>query len=89
MKNKKYVLDLLKSEDEQLRKMHAIIEKALTEETLITTTIQENDEERSYGEKLSDRVAQFGGSWRFIIIFGLILMIWILYNTQVMHNKKF
>lgn len=55
----------------------------------ITTTIKENDEERSYGEKLSDRVAQFGGSWRFIIIFGLILMIWILYNTQVMHNKSF
>ena len=89
MKNKKYVLDLLKSEDDQLRKMHEIIEKALTEETLITTTIKETDEKRTYGEKLSDRVAQFGGSWKFIIIFGVILMIWILYNTQVMHNKSF
>ena len=89
MKNKKYVLDLLKSENEQLRKMHEIIEKALAEETLITTTIQDTEEERSYGEKLSDKVAQFGGSWKFIIIFGVILMLWILYNTQVMHNKSF
>lgn len=89
MKNKKYVLDLLKSENEQLRKMHEIIEKALAEETLITTTIQDTEEERSYGEKLSDKVAQFGGSWKFIIIFGVILMLWIFYNTQVMHNKSF
>lgn len=89
MKNKKYVLDLLKSENEQLRKMHEIIEKALAEETLITTTIQDTEEERSYGEKLSDKVAQFGGSWKFIIIFGVILMLWILYNTQVMHNQSF
>jgi uncharacterized membrane protein len=89
MKNKKYVLDLLKSEDEQLRKMHAIIDKAIKEETLITNTIQENDEERSYGERLSDQVAKFGGSWKFIIIFGGVLMLWILYNTLVMHNKSF
>ncbi len=89
MKNKKYVLDLLKNEDDQLHKMHDIVEKAIKEETLITTTIEENDDERTYGEKLSDKVASFGGSWRFIIIFGLILMIWIIYNTAIMVNKSF
>lgn len=89
MKNKKYVLDLLKSEDSQLHKMNEIIEKAIQEETLITTTIQETEEERTYGEKLSDKVAQFGGSWRFIIIFGVILVLWIFYNTQIMVNKSF
>ena len=89
MKNKKYVLVLLKSEDAQLRKMHEIIDKALREETLITTTIQETDEARTYGEKLSDKVASFGGSWKFIIIFGVILMLWIIYNTWIMVNKSF
>lgn len=89
MKNKKYVLDLLKSENDQLHKMHEIIEKAISEETLITSTIAESDEERSYGEKLSDKVATFGGSWKFIIIFGAILMVWIIYNTQIMLNKSF
>ena len=77
MKNKKYVLDLLKNEDAQLHKMHDIVEKAIKEETLITTTIEEVDEERTYGEKLSDQVASFGGSWMFIIIFGVILILWI------------
>ena len=89
MKNKKYVLDLLKSENDQLKKMHEIIEKAITEETLITTTIQDNDEERTYGEKLSDKVAELGGSWKFIILFGVLLMIWIFYNTEIKHNKSF
>jgi len=37
----------------------------------ITTTIKENDEERSYDEKLSDRVAQFGGSWRLSLFSAL------------------
>ena len=89
MKNKKYVLDLLKSENDQLKKMHEIIEKAITEETLITTTIQDNDEERTYGEKLSDKVAELGGSWKFIILFGVLLMIWIFYNTEIKHNTSF
>ena len=89
MKNKKYVLDLLKNEDAQLHKMHDIVEKAIKEETLITTTIEEVDEERTYGEKLSDQVASFGGSWRFIIIFGVILILWIFYNTYIMVNKSF
>ena len=89
MKNKKYVLDLLKNEDAQLHKMHDIVEKAIKEETLITTTIEEVDEERTYGEKLSDQVATFGGSWRFIIIFGVILILWIFYNTYIMVNKSF
>ncbi len=89
MKNKKYVLDLLKNEDAQLQKMHDIVEKAIKEETLITTTIEETEEERTYGEKLSDQVASFGGSWKFIIIFGLILTVWIIYNTTIMVNKSF
>lgn len=89
MTNKNYILGLLKSEDAQLNKMHDIIEKAIKEETLLTTTIQDVDEERTYGEKLSDKVATFGGSWRFIIIFGVILILWIFYNTQIMLNKSF
>lgn len=31
------------------------------------------DEESTFGERLADQVAKFGGSWRFIILFGVIL----------------
>ena len=38
-------------------------------------------EKMTFGQRLADRVAAFGGSWSFIMIFGLILSSWIIYNT--------
>lgn len=38
-------------------------------------------EKMTFGQRLADRVASFGGSWSFIIIFGIILSTWIFYNT--------
>ena len=38
-------------------------------------------DERSFGERLADRVAAVGGSWGFIIGFGLALVIWMGWNT--------
>ena len=39
------------------------------------------DGSRTFGERLSDGIASFGGSWRFIITFGVLLVLWILANT--------
>jgi len=36
-----------------------------------------------FGAWLADRVAQFGGSWRFIILFVLILLLWTGVNTAM------
>ena len=44
-------------------------------------------DDRRPGEKLSDRVAAVGGSWRFIIAFGLVLAIWMAWNV-VVHGTK-
>jgi uncharacterized membrane protein len=33
------------------------------------------------GDKISDKVAQFGGSWKFIIIFSSFLVLWMILNT--------
>jgi uncharacterized membrane protein len=38
------------------------------------------DEEMTFGQRIADQVAQFGGSWTFIIIFGLALMIYTTIN---------
>jgi uncharacterized membrane protein len=37
-------------------------------------------DERTFAERLSDRVAAVGGSWSFIIAFGVILTVWIAWN---------
>ena len=43
-----------------------------------------SDDVSTYGERLSDKVAAVGGSWTFIIIFSLVLLAWMLLNTDVL-----
>ncbi len=38
-------------------------------------------DERTIGERISDGVAHFGGSWKFIIYFSVFLVIWIVFNS--------
>ncbi|AOR75823.1 DUF1003 domain-containing protein [Novosphingobium resinovorum] len=38
----------------------------------------------SFGDRLADRVAAVGGSWGFIIAFGVILFGWMLVNSRIL-----
>jgi len=42
---------------------------------------QEMDDRLTYGQRIADRVAAFGGSWTFIFLFGGILVVWMALNT--------
>ena len=44
----------------------------------------ELEQRLTFGQRVADRVAKFGGSWTFIIIFGVILATWILINSVVL-----
>ncbi|MES2873598.1 MAG: DUF1003 domain-containing protein [Bacteroidota bacterium] len=74
--------NLYKSEEEQLTKLQAIVQKAFAEEKLIVENLlHEPKDILSRGQNISDKVASFGGSWKFIISFSVILSLWILFNT--------
>ncbi len=47
------------------------------------------DDDRTFGERLADRVASFGGSWTFIFIFGAILVAWVIINSVLLLNRAF
>lgn len=47
------------------------------------------DDKRTFGERVADGVANFGGSWTFIIIFAVILLSWIFLNSLILLNKGF
>ena len=42
------------------------------------------DAQATFGERLADNVAAVGGSWGFIIIFGLVLLGWMVLNTDIL-----
>lgn len=42
------------------------------------------DEQATFGEHLSDKVAAIGGSWKFIMVFAAVLLGWMLLNTEIL-----
>jgi len=72
---------LLRTEDEQLQKLNSIVVKAIEEEKLLSQKLIEfEDANPPFSSKVADKVASFGGSWKFIIIFLIAMLIWISIN---------
>ncbi len=83
-------LDLHKSKDEQLNKLKEIVRKSIEEEQLIIENLLFQPKEvLTKGQSISDKVASFGGSWKFIILFGIILFVWIVFNSLGPLNANF
>ncbi len=88
--NDKDVRSLLHAESLQLKKLQDIVKKSIEDENLIIENLVNPPKEiLSAGQKISDKVARFGGSWAFIISFFIILLIWILYNTLTPKPENF
>ena len=51
--------------------------------------IDRNDEKVTFGEKASDAVAKFGGSWAFIGFFAWVMSVWIVFNSAALWVKHF
>ncbi len=81
---------LLKSGNDQLTKLQQIVKQAIAEEKLIAENLLHQPKEiLTRGQSISDKVARFGGSWKFIILFSVILCVWILFNTLLPKRDDF
>lgn len=75
---------------ENLKRLHDIVQKTMEEEQLIVNNLLNPPQEvLSRGQQISDKVARFGGSWKFIILFSLIMMVWIVYNMMAPRGADF
>lgn len=82
--------NLLKSGDEQINKLRQIVQRAIDDEKILVEDLSQGPKEvLTTGQSISDKVAQFGGSWYFIISFSIILTIWILVNTLLPIKAQF
>lgn len=81
---------LLNIENNQLKKFQKMVADSLAEQDLIIDKLTQPDlEKMTFGDRLADKVAIFGGSWKFIIIFSIILVVWIVLNTAILSTKAF
>jgi uncharacterized membrane protein len=75
---------LLTSEGAYLERLRKIVEDSIEQEKLIINNLLNPPAEiLSRGQKISDKVASFGGSWKFIISFGVVLVLWIFFNVMM------
>lgn len=80
--NNARIEQLYELEEEQLGKLNRIVHTAIEEEKLLSEKLLEfEDRNPSFTSKLADHVADFGGSWKFIISFGLFMAVWIITNV--------
>ena len=84
-----YLEKILATEDEHLKKLHRIVANSIKEEKLIGENLLHPPQESfSRGQLVADKVATFGGSWTFILSFGVVLVCWIAMNV-IMATKAF
>jgi uncharacterized membrane protein len=85
-----YVEELMKAEHGELTELdRQVAESMATHETLAEDTDREFDERRTFGERVSDHLAKFGGSWTFIIWFVTALLLWIVFNQAAPGQDRF
>lgn len=78
----RYIGEILGQERGQLSLLEEKVVHSLERhETLAENIEQTFDTKRTFGEKVSDHLARFGGSWAFLISFASILLVWMAYNA--------
>jgi uncharacterized membrane protein len=85
-----YVKSLLEAERGELTALDNEVLESLRQQEIVSQNPELDQETGSTaGERLADRVAAFGGSWRFIILFAVILLSWIAVNSVVLIVRPF
>ena len=88
--NNQEIDQLLSEQNEHLKKLHTIVQDTIKEEQLIINNLLHPPKEIiTRGQSVSDKVARFGGSWKFIIMFGIILAVWIAFNVLAPKDADF
>jgi len=87
---KEYVKDVLEDELGELSALDNEVIESLQQHEILASNIAEQFETKlTFGERLSDKIASFGGSWRFIITFGVVIVFWIAINVVLLATRAF
>ena len=83
--------ELVASEQLHLKLLEELVQKSIKEEHLLTRKLIELEADKglTLSQRLADKVASFGGSWAFIITFGVFIFIWICLNVFMLTRLQF
>jgi uncharacterized membrane protein len=85
-----YVEETLQHDKGELTRMEKEVLKSIQESELLSKNVDVTYSSKlTLGEKMADRIADFGGSWRFVLSFFAFLIIWMLSNVFLLTRDAF
>ena len=85
-----YVEDVLEEDKGELSLLESEVVRSMTEHDLLSRDINTDFEEQlTLGQRMADRVAEFGGSWNFILCFAAVMLFWIVTNSIALFYRPF
>lgn len=86
----KYVQEVMEKERGEASDLEKEVLRSMEKQELVSrNTIDDYDQKLTLSQRLADRIATFGGSWRFILIFAGLLFLWIAMNSLVLLFRPF
>jgi uncharacterized membrane protein len=86
----RYVESLLSAEKGEIDELQGEVLRSLEQQAILSRNPEvEFQRDRSAGELLADRMAEFGGSWSFITAFLLVLVLWMVVNSLFLASRAF
>jgi uncharacterized membrane protein len=83
-----YVRYTLAAETGEVSELEADVLRSLAEQDILASNLNRQFETKpTFGERAADAIAEFGGSWKFIILFGIFLFGWIVLNAVVLASR--
>ena len=86
----RYVEEILREEHGEYSDLDREVAESIARQETIAENVEDDFEEhRTLGERFSDNLASFGGSWAFLISFGFVLVVWMAINALMGDAKAF
>src|SRR4029453_2429977 len=87
---KDYVKEVLQEEIGELSALDQEVIESLHQHEILSSDLSKQFEKKlTLGEGLSEHIAEFGGSWKFLITFGAVLLVWIAVNGVLLVTHAF
>lgn len=87
---KSYLVRLMAMENDDVSQVEQQVIDAITGNKILSEDIEPMIENQlTVGQRAADKIAEFGGSWKFIIFFFVVLITWIVLNAWFLGKKPF
>lgn len=87
---RKYLTTLILEERGELATIDKDVMNAIQTNSILSENVQQElDSRLTFGQRLADRIASFGGSWSFIIVFFSFIVIWMIINILFLASQPF